>query len=148
MPNLGIECLNARDLLILQLLGDNVNTKQIAARLGLSPRTIEYHIDSKENPHSVAAKIGLSGQGRTALVRFACEHQLTTPVAKPKPKLDPVTIDGMDSMAKSICQIATQAANRQADPVQCACLCHSVEAFIKLERLRFTLNAAGAQPSA
>ena len=145
MAKPGIESLNTRDLLILQLLGDNFSTKDIAFKLGLSPKTVEYHIDSGDNPRCIATKLSLRGKGRTALVRFAVEHKLVTPAEKPKPVLDAITITGLDSLQQSVCQVATLAAKKEADPVQCSCVCQAAEAFVKIERLRMAIKTTYAE---
>jgi DNA-binding CsgD family transcriptional regulator len=53
---------------VLMLLAEGRSTKDIAARLYLSPKTVERHIAN------VAVKVGV--QGRSEVVAFAARHLL------------------------------------------------------------------------
>ena len=56
----------ARELEVLRLLGEGLSNKDIAARLYLSPRTVERHVAS------LTAKAGVSR--RSELVAFAARN--------------------------------------------------------------------------
>jgi DNA-binding NarL/FixJ family response regulator len=72
----GVESLTDRELEVFQLLGAGLSTKQIAAQLSLSIKTIETH------RQSIKHKLGLQGAGE--LVRQATEWLRTQalPVAR------------------------------------------------------------------
>jgi DNA-binding CsgD family transcriptional regulator len=53
---------------VLALLADARSTKEIAARLYLSPKTVERHVAN------LVAKVGVAG--RSELVAFAARHLL------------------------------------------------------------------------
>lgn len=60
--------LSERQVEVLRLLAQGLSNKQIAARLVISPRTAEHHVQD------IYAKIGVSSRAAVAL--FAMEHQL------------------------------------------------------------------------
>jgi len=62
--------LTARQEEVLGLLADGLTNKQIAARLYLSPGTVERHLAT------IYAKLGLTG--RVEATRYAIDHALTT----------------------------------------------------------------------
>jgi DNA-binding NarL/FixJ family response regulator len=67
----GRETLTPRQREVLRLLADGRTMKEVAAALGVSPRTVETH------KYQIMAALGL---GSTAeLIRYALEHGLTTP---------------------------------------------------------------------
>jgi DNA-binding CsgD family transcriptional regulator len=53
---------------VLTLLAEGLSTRDIAARLYLSPKTVERHIAN------LAAKVGVGG--RSELISFAARHLL------------------------------------------------------------------------
>jgi DNA-binding CsgD family transcriptional regulator len=57
-----------REAEVLTLLAEGLSTRDIAARLYLSPKTVERHIAN------LAAKVGVGG--RSELVSFAARHLL------------------------------------------------------------------------
>ncbi|MDQ3936187.1 MAG: helix-turn-helix transcriptional regulator [Actinomycetota bacterium] len=57
-----------REAEVLALLAEGRSTKEIAARLYLSPKTVERHIAN------LAAKVGV--EGRSELVAFAASHRV------------------------------------------------------------------------
>jgi DNA-binding CsgD family transcriptional regulator len=59
-----------REAEVLALLAEGRSTKEIAARLYLSPKTVERHIAN------LAAKVGV--EGRSELVAFAASHRVGT----------------------------------------------------------------------
>lgn len=65
---LAIESLTAAERRVLQLIADNNSTKEIAAALFISPRTVDSH------RASICSKLGVSGS--FALIRFAIEHRM------------------------------------------------------------------------
>jgi DNA-binding NarL/FixJ family response regulator len=71
------EALTAREREVLQLVAEGLTSRAIAARLGVSPRTIESH------------RANLMAKLRTpttaGLVRFVAERRLLPPVAPPAP---------------------------------------------------------------
>jgi len=62
------EELTAREIEVLRLLTTGLSNSQIAARLVLSPHTVNGHIQS------IYGKLGLNS--RSAATRFALEHHL------------------------------------------------------------------------
>jgi DNA-binding NarL/FixJ family response regulator len=76
----GAEPLSDRELHVLQLLGSGLSTREIAAELKLSFKTIESH---REN---IKRKLGL--RNASALVHYAtdwCREQLSLPPPSPPP---------------------------------------------------------------
>jgi DNA-binding CsgD family transcriptional regulator len=67
-PPLAATGVTPREAEVLALLAEGRSTKQIAARLYLSPKTVERHIAN------LAAKVGV--EGRSELVAFAARHHL------------------------------------------------------------------------
>jgi DNA-binding NarL/FixJ family response regulator len=63
----GLEQLTLRERRILQLVSDNLTSKEIAVRLGVSPRTVENH------RFRMTEKLGLSGSH--SLLKFAFENK-------------------------------------------------------------------------
>jgi DNA-binding NarL/FixJ family response regulator len=61
--------LSAREVEVLRLVTDGLSNPQIAARLFLSPRTVEQHLRAVYNKTGVPS--------RTAAVRWATDHGLT-----------------------------------------------------------------------
>ena len=61
--------LSAREVEVLRLVAQGLSNPQVAARLVLSPRTVDHHL------RSIYGKLGVSS--RTAASRFAIEHHLT-----------------------------------------------------------------------
>ena len=134
--------LTQRDLQILKLLGLGQPTKAIAAELGLSDKTIEYHIGGPGNPRSLYAKLGK--RSRADLIRFAIENHLVSPGETPmtdKPKPAPVTALAVtpkttSDLAGLLLHAAGQAANGTADVLQINALCQCSDAVIKLAHLQ------------
>ena len=67
-----VASLTARERQVVGLVADGLANKTIAARLGISARTIEGHLNH------IFAKLGVTS--RTELVRFALSNNLTDPV--------------------------------------------------------------------
>ena len=65
---LALETLTATEKRVLRMIGDDNSTREIAAELGISPRTVESH------RASMCSKLGLSGS--FALIRFAVEYNM------------------------------------------------------------------------
>lgn len=63
--------LTARELEVLALLGEARPTRDIAAELFLSPKTVERHIEN------LAAKLGV--RGRAELIAFAAAQLVSDP---------------------------------------------------------------------
>jgi non-specific serine/threonine protein kinase len=61
--------LTTRERQVIELVAEGLPNKAIAARLGISARTIEGHLNH------VFAKLGVSS--RTELVRFVLDNNLT-----------------------------------------------------------------------
>jgi DNA-binding NarL/FixJ family response regulator len=66
--------LTPRQREVVRLLADGRTMKEVAATLGLSPRTVETH------KYQVMATLGLASTA--ALIRYAIEHGLTTPASQ------------------------------------------------------------------
>jgi DNA-binding NarL/FixJ family response regulator len=66
---LGAIGVTSREVEVLRLLADGLSNQEIAARLYLSPRTVERHIAN------LTAKIGI--ERRAQLVAFAARAGLT-----------------------------------------------------------------------
>ena len=64
------DALNERELEVLQLLAQGARNKEIAARLFIVPRTVEYHLAN------IFGKLGVSN--RTEAARMAMERGLVT----------------------------------------------------------------------
>jgi DNA-binding CsgD family transcriptional regulator len=60
--------LTAREVEVLRLVAEGLTDPQVAARLSLSPRTVNQHL------RSVYTKLGVAS--RAAAARFAAEHHL------------------------------------------------------------------------
>jgi DNA-binding NarL/FixJ family response regulator len=67
-PQLAARRLTERESDVLRLVVDGLTARQIATRLGLSPRTVENHVQN------ALRKLRL--RNRAALVRYAIEHGL------------------------------------------------------------------------
>jgi DNA-binding NarL/FixJ family response regulator len=63
-----VEALTPRELQVLELLADGLPNKRIAARLGVSPETIKFHVTQ------ISGKLGVSN--RTEAVRVAIRRGL------------------------------------------------------------------------
>ena len=63
----GLDSLTASELRILKLIASDMTTKEIAAKLGLSPKTVENHRSN------MSAKLGLTGSH--SLLKFAFENK-------------------------------------------------------------------------
>jgi DNA-binding NarL/FixJ family response regulator len=66
--------LTARQREVVRLLADGRTMKEVAAALGLSPRTVETH------KYQIMGTLGLTSSAE--LIRYAVEHGLTTPPAR------------------------------------------------------------------
>jgi DNA-binding CsgD family transcriptional regulator len=64
----GPDALTAREVEVLRLLAAGLSNKQIAARLALSPLTVQSHV------RTIYAKLGVTS--RSAATRYALEHGL------------------------------------------------------------------------
>ena len=73
--------LSDRETEVLGLLGEGLTTDDIAHRLRLRPRTVDAHL------RSIYRKINVNN--RSAAIRYAIAHQLTSHPASPRP--DPST---------------------------------------------------------
>ena len=60
--------LTAREVEVLRLVAEGLTNEQVAARLVISPRTVEKHLES------IYGKLQVTS--RAAATRFAVEHQL------------------------------------------------------------------------
>jgi len=69
-PDNLLEPLTARERQVLEMLGDGIGNKQIAARLDISEHTVKFHISS------ILGKLG--AETRTEAVRRGIEHGLIT----------------------------------------------------------------------
>ena len=63
--------LTPRQKEVLGALGDDLSAKQVAARLGISPRTVEFHIAA------IRARLRLGGIA--SLVRYAIREGIINP---------------------------------------------------------------------
>jgi DNA-binding NarL/FixJ family response regulator len=63
-----VETLTPRELEVLELLGDGLPNKRIAARLSMSPETVKFHVAQ------ICGKLGVSN--RTEAVRIAIRRGL------------------------------------------------------------------------
>ena len=63
-----VETLTPRELEVLELLADGLPNKRIAARLGMSPETVKFHVSQ------VCGKLGVAN--RTEAVRVAIRRGL------------------------------------------------------------------------
>ena len=115
------------------------NTKSIATKLGLSAKTIEWHINGTKNPSSLAAKLGTSD--RSQLIRIAVERNLVSigerleskPAKMPPPES---MFKNVEDLKAAVLLAATQAANNNSDPTQVSALCSTVDAYVKLLRVQ------------
>ena len=55
----GIECLSNRELEIYQLLGQGLCTREIAAKLCISPKTVDAHRENIKTKLSLTSAVGL-----------------------------------------------------------------------------------------
>jgi DNA-binding NarL/FixJ family response regulator len=62
------DALTAREVEVLRLLAAGLSNKQIAARLALSPLTVQSHV------RTIYGKLGVTS--RSAATRYALEHGL------------------------------------------------------------------------
>jgi len=60
--------LSKRQAQVLKLLADGLANKEIASKLGISPRTVEFH------RIQIQRRTGL--HGTAALIRYAIQHRL------------------------------------------------------------------------
>jgi DNA-binding CsgD family transcriptional regulator len=130
--------LNERDLQLLSLIGAGLPDKAIAAELGLSPKTIAYHIICSENPRCIGTKLGLSS--RPQLVAFAVKHNLSQPTVN-APKTEPKELKTTSDLAQALLRGASQAAANQADPLQINSLCQCTDALIRLAKMQMDAKA-------
>ncbi len=63
--------LSERDLLVLQMVADGLQDKEIADKLGLSVRGAKWVVHER-----LAVKVGMRGQNRAAIVTFAFRNGL------------------------------------------------------------------------
>ncbi len=63
-----LEALTAREIEVMRLVAEGLTNKQIAERLGISPSTVDTHIQSIYNRLDISS--------RSAATRFATEQKL------------------------------------------------------------------------
>lgn len=125
--------LNEKDLQVLALIGEGKSTKEIAFEFGLSPKTIEARIDGAENGASIAAKLGLRGKGRAALIRYAIESGLVKPKDAPKPLKSAIKVlKNSNDLVQSLLEGAGKAAAGTADVLQLNALCNCSDALCRV----------------
>ena len=66
-----VKSLSDRELEVFSLIGEGLSTRQIARRLGVSPRTAEHHLQDGYT------KIGVSTRASAAM--FAMRHPVLAP---------------------------------------------------------------------
>lgn len=132
--------LTEQQMEILRMLGVGVSTKAIAIKLGISEKTVEFHIAGTENPNSLYK--ALQCRSRAELIRFAIEHGLVKPGDKAEPdkaspeKAPPATVLKTTSdLGGALLRCASLAAEGKADVLQVNALCQCTDSLIELARL-------------
>jgi len=130
--------LTTKDLVLLRHLALGRNAKEIGPEVGKSAKTVEWDINGTDNPRSLCAKLGTSN--RADLVRYAVEHRLVQKgeqaIDRPRPKLEPLEVKGVEDLKAAILRGATLAANNQADVLQTNALCQCSDAYIRVARFQ------------
>lgn len=142
MDHPGRTALTDRDTQILRGLALGRSRKEIAFDLGLSPKTVEYHINAPDNPCSIITKIGKpKGATNQELVRFAVENGLVKRGEKPSEIKKPLkcavkVLRTSNELAQALLEGASQAAAGQADVLQLNALCNCSDALCRLAALQ------------
>ena len=120
-------------LAILKGLGLGQNTKEIAADLGKSEKTVEFHIGG-DSPRSLYKLTGCNS--RAALVRFACEHGLVKPGepvnGKPLPRTAPKVLKNSDDLVQHLLDAAGKVISGDVDVLRVNALCGVSDALCRL----------------
>lgn len=116
------------------MIGAGQSNKEIAFALSLSPKTVDVMLDGPDT--SIAAKLGIKGQGRHGLSKFAFKHGLAADNQAAAPKPAPMQVTDMDTMIQALCRGATLAANHESDVGHTTNLCKCALAYAKLEQIR------------
>lgn len=136
--------LGEKELAILRMLSLSLPRKEIALKLGLSPKTVDWYIGwSEENPNSIGSVLKLRSVAE--MVRFAVEHGLVKPGERTMEKAQVVNAQAVrvpagfkttGDLAQALLQAAAQAAEGLADVLQVNALCQCTDSLIHLARLQ------------
>lgn len=137
--------LTAKEGEIVRLLALDLGVKEIADRLGVSAKTVEWHLNGTENRRSVYAVLGV--RSKAAAARWAVENGLVKPGEKmedkmmEQPRQEEPKVETSGDLARVLMRAAAQAAAGKANPLQVNALCQCTQALIGLTRM--TLEAQG-----
>jgi DNA-binding CsgD family transcriptional regulator len=131
--------INSRDLQIIKFTALNLTRKQIAEKLGISIKTLEFHLNGTENKNSLCARLKLNSPAE--ITRFAVERGLVKPGDQPPddakpPKPVSIEIKGIEDLKSAVLRGATLSANGTSDVLQINALCQCSDAYIRLARLQ------------
>jgi hypothetical protein len=130
------------------MLGLGMTRKAIGDELGISQKTVEFHISGTDNPKSLTASLGL---GSHELVRFAIEHGMVKPGEKTmNPRTQPNgngqsapaahKLKSTGDLAQALLDAASAAAAGSADVLQVNALCQCTSSLIELAKLQIQAN--------
>lgn len=144
--------LTDQELHVLKSIASGLCTKEIAAAMQLSPKTVEYHRSS------LMAKLNI--RDTASLTRFAIQNKLVHAQAGPALqagrsaafKVQSSTVQGStvppirttNDLAQALLTGAAQAANGTADVLQLNALCQCSDALIRLARLQVEASSSDA----
>lgn len=121
-------------LAILKALGLGRNVKEIAADLGKSPKTIEWHISGPDNDRSLYRLTGVNSRG--ALVRFACENGLVKAGEKadpkPLPKSAPKVLRNSNDLVQHLLDAGSKVISGDVDVLRVNALCNVSDALCRV----------------
>jgi hypothetical protein len=132
--------LTAQQSQILKMLALGMLPKAIGPELGLSPKTVEFHIGGPENPRSIKRLLGLN---RAGMVRYAVENGLVRPGDKAmndNESMLPLVPPGRSmkttsDLAQALLTAAAQASEGKANVLQVNVLCACTQALVNLTRM-------------
>jgi DNA-binding CsgD family transcriptional regulator len=118
--------LTTRQADVLRGIASSENTKEIAARIGKSPKTVEYHrakLMQKTGTNDVAG-----------LTRFAVEHNQimsnNKPVVKPTKE-----VRGLAGIAEVAAEFCSQAQAGTVNPIHVAAFSQAADVYLKVAQL-------------
>jgi len=110
-------------------MADGKSTKEIAAEMGVSAKTAEYH------RAKLGEKIGVSGvQPLTAIAARSIEARAKD--LNPQ-VFQPISVKSIDDLEKAIVKMAEDAVNGKANPVQVQCIVSLTGALCDLATLKW-----------
>ena len=140
--------LSARQLEVLRILALGENRKESAQAIGVSAKTVEFHI--------AKIKLKLNIPSDTGLVRFAIENGLVKrgetmqekPTEVPRfltPEASTPHFKTTADLAQALLDAAAKAAAGKADAMQVTALCQCTNSLIDLARLQLEVTSRGAK---